>query len=231
LLEGADRVLPPYPPVLSAKAAASLARLGVAVRTGAVVTDIQHDSVTVRTGDRSEQVRTRTVLWGAGVESSPLARRLAAATGAELDRAGRIVVQPDLSLPGRPEIFVIGDMVNYPHQGGRPLPGVAQVAMQQGRYVADLIRRRLRGEPPAKFHYKDPGSMATIGRASAVVDLGWARFGGLLAWWAWLLIHIIFLIEFENRLLVLMQWAWNYFTRNRSARLITGAHWRDPSEP
>jgi NADH dehydrogenase len=231
LLEGADRVLPPYPPVLSAKAAASLARLGVTVRTGAVVTDVQHDSVAVRTGDQTEQVRTHTVLWGAGVEGSPLARKLAAATGAELDRSGRIVVQPDLSLPGRPEIFVIGDMANYPHQGGKPLPGVAQAAMQQGRYVADLIRRRLRGEPPAKFHYKDHGTMATIGRASAVVDLGWARFGGLLAWWAWLLIHIIFLIEFENRLLVLTQWAWNYFTRNRSARLITGRRWRDPGEP
>ncbi len=131
-------------------------------------------------------------------------------------------VAPDLSLPGRPEVFVIGDMANYPHQTGKPLPGVAQVAMQQGRYVAGLIQRRLRGQPALPFHYHDRGSMATIGANSAVADIGWARFNGRLAWLAWLFIHLIFLVEFENQLLVMLQWAWNYFTRNRSARLITG---------
>ena len=222
LLEGADRVLGAYAPSLSRKAAAALARLGVTVELGAVVTDVKADQVTFRRGDKTDVIPTRTVLWAAGVDASPLGKMLAAATGAETDRAGRVVVLPDLSLPGRPEVFVIGDLANYPHQTGKPLAGVAQVAMQQGRYVADLIGRRLRGEPAVRFHYSDHGSMATIGASQAVADLGWTRFNGRLAWLAWLFIHIIFLVEFENRLLVLVQWAWNYFTRNRSARLITG---------
>ncbi len=159
---------------------------------------------------------------GGGRRCVSAGARLAEATGGELDRAGRIVVAPDLSLPRRPEVFVIGDMANYPHQTGKPLPGVAQVAMQQGRYVAGLIRRRLRGEPPPRFHYHDRGSMATIGANSAVADIGWAKFNGYLAWLAWLFVHLIFLVEFENRLLVMVQWGWDYFTRNRSARLITG---------
>jgi NADH dehydrogenase len=223
LLEGTDRILGTYPPKLSAKAVKSLQRLGVTVRLNTLVTDVQADRVTVRTGDHSETIRAHTVLWGAGVEASPLAKALALASDAELDRAGRIIVQPDLTLPGHPEVFVVGDMVNYSYQGGKPLPGVAQVAMQQGRYAADLIQRRLRGAPPVPFHYHDRGSMATIGRAAAVADLGWIAFSGLLAWLAWLFIHILFLIEFENRILVLFQWAWNYFTLNRTARLITGA--------
>ncbi len=222
LLEGADRVLGAYVPSLSRKAAAALGRLGVTVQTGAVVTDVKADQVTFRRGDKTETVAARTVLWAAGVDASPLGKQLAAATGAETDRAGRVTVLPDMSLPGRPEVFVIGDLANYPYQTGKPLPGVAQVAMQQGRYVADSIARRLRGEPPLKFHYKDRGSMATIGASSAVADLGWTRFNGRLAWLAWLFIHLIFLVEFENRLLVLVQWGYNYFTRDRSARLITG---------
>jgi NADH dehydrogenase len=221
LLEGLDRILSTYPPKLSAKAVRSLNRLGVTVRTGTVVTDVQPDRVAVRSGDNTEIIRTRTVLWGAGVQASPLAQELAKATGAEVDRAGRIVVQPDLSLPGRPEVFVIGDMANYPHQGGKPLPGVAQVAIQQGRYVADLIQRRLRGAAAVPFRYHDRGTMATIGRAAAVADLGWIRLSGMIAWLIWLFIHILFLIEFQNRVLVMFQWAWNYFTRNRAARLIT----------
>ena len=163
------------------------------------------------------------MLWGAGVEASPLAKALAQGSGAELDRAGRVVVLPNLTLPGHPEVFVIGDMANYSHQTGKPLPGVAQVAMQQGRYAAESIAGRLGGRPPAPFRYWDKGMMATVGRASAVADLGWLRLSGLLAWLAWLFIHILYLIEFENRVLVLVQWASNYFTRNRSARLITGA--------
>jgi NADH dehydrogenase len=223
LLEGLDRILATYPPKLSAKATQSLARLGVTVRTGAIVTDIQSDRVTFRCGNQIEVVRTHTILWGAGVLGSPLGKALADATGATLDGSGRVVVQPDLSLPGRPEVFVIGDLANYPHQTGQPLPGVAPVAMQQGRYVAEVIVRRVRGEPPpAPFHYKDRGSMATIGRAAAVADLGWVSCWGLPAWLVWLFIHIIYLIQFQNRFLVLTQWAWNYFTRNRSARLITG---------
>jgi NADH dehydrogenase len=224
LVEGLDRVLPPYPPDLSAKAAKQLARLGVTVRTGAIVTDLQPDAVTLRTGGHSERIPARTVLWAAGVTASPLGRSLAQSTGVTLDRAGRVPVQPNLTLAGHPEIFVIGDMAIYLGADGKPLPGVAPVAMQQGRYVANLIRSRLRGRELAPFHYHDRGSMATIGRSAAVADLGWIRFGGFLAWLAWLFVHLIFLIGFQNRFLVLTQWAWNYITRNRSARLVTGGN-------
>ncbi len=229
LVEGTDRVLPPYPPPLSAKAAASLARLGVTVWTGAVVTDLGPDAVTVRRGDHVERIAAHTVLWAAGVQASPLGAALVRQTGASADRAGRVHVNADLTVPGHPEIFVIGDMALLQDPAtGKPLPGVAPVAIQQGRYVAELIGRRLQGQTLPPFRYKDRGSMATIGRAAAVADLGWVRFSGLPAWLAWLFIHILYLIEFENRLLVLMQWAWNYFTRNRSARLVT---WRDPQRP
>jgi NADH:ubiquinone reductase (H+-translocating) len=228
LLEAMDRVLGTYPPKLSQKAERQLERLGVTVWVNTAVTDVGPDRVTVRTGERVEVVRTYTVLWGAGVQASPLAAALAKASGASLDRAGRVVVQPDCSVPGHPEVFVIGDMANYSHQTGKPLPGVAPVAMQQGRYVAELIQARLRGETKPPFHYKDKGSMATIGRAAAVADLGWVWLSGWLAWMAWLFVHILYLIQFDNRVLVLFQWAWNYFTRNRSARLITG---EDPMEP
>jgi NADH dehydrogenase len=224
LVEGLDRVLSTFPPKLSAKAARALTQLGVTVRTGAQVIDIQADQVTLRSGADTEVVRTHTIFWGAGVAASPLARMLADATGAALDRAGRVTVQPDLSLPGHPEVFAIGDMANYPHQTGKPLPGVAPVAMQQGAHVADLIQRRLRGAESIPFVYRDRGNLATIGRAAAVADLGWLRLSGFSAWLIWLFVHILFLIEFQNRLLVLTQWAWNYFTRNRSARLITGEH-------
>jgi NADH dehydrogenase len=222
LLEGTDRVLPPYPPKLSVKAALALARLGVMVRTSAMVTDIHPEQVTVRAVGGTEVLPCHTVLWAVGVQASPLGAILARATGAALDRAGRISVQPDLSLPGHPEIFVIGDLANYTHQDGKPLPGVAPVAMQQGQYVARLIQARLKGHTMPPFHYRDYGNMATIGRNAAVADFGWLRISGYLAWLAWLFIHIIKLIEFENRILVLFQWAWNYVTRNRSARPITG---------
>jgi NADH dehydrogenase len=222
LLEAGERVLPTYPPELSLKAQAALTRLGVGVRTRTAVTEVAPDRVVVRSGEQVETIPTSTVLWGAGVQASPLAGVLARATGAELDRAGRIHVLPDCTLPGHPEIFVLGDMSCFLHQTGKPLPGVAPVAMQQGRYVADLIQRRLAGlSPLPPFRYHDRGNMATIGHASAVADLGWLRLSGYPAWLAWLFVHIIYLIEFENRILVLFQWAWNYFTRNRSARLIT----------
>jgi NADH dehydrogenase len=222
LVECADRVLPVYPSELSAKAALALERIGVTVRTSTVVTAIHVDGVVLQSGDKIEEIATHTVLWGAGVEASPLAKLLAGATAAGIDGAGRIIVEPDLSLPGRSEVFAIGDMTSFAHQTGKPLPGVAQVAMQQGAYVADLVRRRLRGAAPrGPFRYHDKGSMATIGRNVAVADFGWLRFNGRIAWLAWLFIHILYLIAFENRLLVFMQWAWNYFTRNRSARLIT----------
>ena len=155
------------------------------------------------------------------MKASPLGAALAAATGATLDRGGRVVVQPDLTLPGHPEIFVLGDLANYSHQTGSPLPGLAPVAMQQGSYAARLIQARLEGKTLPRFHYKDRGSMATIGRARAVADLGWIYLSGYLAWLAWLFIHLLYIVQFQSRLLVLIQWAVSYFTHGRSARLIT----------
>lgn len=226
LLEGMDRVLPLYPAALSAKAETALARLGVTVRTGAMVTEMEPRSLTVRFGERQESVPTRTVLWAAGVRASPLARSLAAAAGAELDAAGRLVVEPELTLAGHPEVFVIGDLAHFSHQTGGPLAGVAPVAIQQGRYVADLVKRRLRGNVGPPFRYRDRGSMATIGRNAAVVDLGRVRLSGRLGWFIWLFVHLMSLVEFENRFLVLTQWAWNYFKRARPARLITGERYK-----
>ena len=222
LLEGMDRVLPSYPPKLSAKASKALARLGVTVRVNTVVTNIQTENVTIRSGAQIEHIAARTVLWAAGVDASPLGRILATATGASVDRAGRVEVQPDLTLPAHPEIFVIGDLAQFRHQTGTPLPGVAPVAIQQGRYAAALVQQRLRGGTLPPFRYSDHGTMATIGRAAAVADVRGIRLSGHVAWLAWLFVHLLYLVGFQNRLLVLLQWAWSYFTRNRSARLITG---------
>jgi NADH dehydrogenase len=223
LVEAGERILSAYPSELSAKAAESLQRLGVIVRIKTLVTDVRPEHVELKVGGTAERLPTRTVVWAAGVEASPLARLLAEATGASLDRAGRISVEPDLSLPDHPEILVIGDMANYSHQTGQPLPGVAPVAVQQGRYAAKLIAARLRARGLPPFHYHDRGSLATIGRAAAVADFGKLRFSGRLAWWLWLMIHLLNLVNFRNRLLVLVQWGWNYFTYDRAARLITGS--------
>jgi len=222
LVEGVDRVLPSYAPVLSAKAGKSLEHMGVTVRTSARVVDIQPETVSIVQGDAHETIATRTVLWAAGVAASPLGKIVADSTGALLDRQGRLIVEPDLSLAGHPEIFVIGDLAHYKDRQGEPLPGLAPVAMQQGRYLAKVLRRRAQGQPLVPFHYFDRGSMATIGRARAVADVRGFRFSGFFAWIAWLVIHLMFLIQFQNRLLVIMQWAWNYLTRNAPARLITG---------
>ena len=231
LLEGADRVLPPYPAGLSHKAQAALERLGVTVRTGVQVTEIDAERVSVRLEGRVEEIRARTVLWAAGVQASPLARMLGEAAGAEVDRAGRVKVTPSLALPGKAEVLVIGDMAATHDRDGRPLPGVAPVAMQQGRYVARSIIDRLRGRETGPFHYQDKGSMATIGPAAAVAQIGALRFNGYLAWLAWLFVHLLYIAEFDNRLLILIQWAWNYFTRNRGARLITGSIEARPVNP
>ncbi|MFO0839230.1 MAG: NAD(P)/FAD-dependent oxidoreductase [Phycisphaerae bacterium] len=224
LVEGADRVLLSYPPELSEHARQTLTRLGVTVRTGALVTDVREGAVTVRSGDATETIASQTVLWAAGVRASPLGRVLAERLAAPLDRAGRVIVQPDLTIPRHPEIFVLGDLAVYAHQGSQPLPGTCPVAMQQGSYVGRLILDRLehRVAPTTAFHYRHKGDMATIGRAAAVCDFGRVRFTGLIAWLMWLFVHILFLIEFRNRLLVMVQWAWNYFTFDRAARLITG---------
>jgi NADH dehydrogenase len=211
LLEGKDRVLPVYPPDLSEKAAKQLRALGVEVITGAMVTNVDVESV--RVGDTT--IRTRTVLWAAGVQASPLSQTL----GATLDRAGRVLVNDDLTLPNHPEVFVIGDLATLK----TPVPGVAPAAIQEGVHAARNIQRLMRGEKTLPFRYRDKGSLATIGRAAAVADFGRrAHISGFFAWFAWLAVHIFFLIGFRNRVLVILQWAWAYVTYQRGARLITG---------
>jgi NADH:ubiquinone reductase (H+-translocating) len=222
LVEAADRVLPSYPSDLSEHAANALRRLHVTLRAGATVTEIREGAVTLDSKDGKECVAARTVLWAAGVQASRLGQVLSRAAGAQIDRSGRPIVGSDLSLPSHPEILVVGDLANFNHPTGKPLPGVAQVAIQQGRYAARLIQARLRGTTLPAFHYHDKGNMATIGRAAAVVELPWLHFSGYPAWLAWLFIHLLYIVEFQNRLLVMVQWAWNYFSFNRSARLITG---------
>ncbi len=217
LVEAGPRVLASFPEPLPGRAASALARIGVEVRTGALVTRVTPDAVWLG----GEQIRARTVLWAAGVAAAPLTRTL----GVPLDRAGRVLVEPDLSLPGHPEAFAIGDMVAFIGASGHPLPGLAPVAIQQGRAVAANVLRRLRGESTKAFHYRDRGSMATIGRVAAVAVVGRLRLSGLPAWLAWLFVHIMFLIGFRNRFLVLFEWAWAYISWQRGARLITGP-WR-----
>jgi len=215
LLEGQPRVLPPYPEELSAKAQRQLEQLGVEVRSNARVTAI--DESGVRIGD--ETLPARTVVWAAGVQASPLARSL----GVPLDRAGRVIVRPDLTPPGLDDVYVVGDLAAL-EQDGRLVPGVCPAAIQEGRHAAANVLRRLRGEPNAAFRYVDKGSFATIGRGAAVGEMpGGLRFSGLLAWLAWMGIHIFFLIGFRNRALVMFQWAYSYLTFRRGARLITGA--------
>ena len=222
LIEGEDRVLPLFPRDLSAKAEKQLIGLSVRSLTGAKVTDIDTGGVIVNSGGQERRIAARTVLWAAGVRASRLGKVLAERAGAPLDRAGRVVVEPDLSLPGHPEIHVIGDLANFSHQGGQPLPGLAPVAMAQGRYVARLIRRKLRGQPLQPFHYLDKGNLATVGRNKAVAQFGRVHIAGFLAWFVWVFVHLMYLVEFENRLLVFVEWVYNYLTRNRGARLITG---------
>jgi NADH dehydrogenase len=217
-------VLPTFPPDLSHKAERQLVALGVRTRLGARVIQIDSEGVTMQVGDSQERVVARTVLWAAGVRASRLGKVLAQSVGAPLDRAGRVIVEPDLSIPGHPEIHVIGDLASFSHQGGKPLPGVAPVAMQQGRYVARLIRARAAGRAFTKpFHYFNKGNLATVGRNKAVADFGKIHIAGFFAWLTWVFVHLMYLVEFENRLLVLTEWIYNYITRNRGARLITKA--------
>ena len=228
LIEGADRVLPPFPPKLSAKARAGLEKLGVEVRCNTLVSAIEDQLLELRPTDADpsepgERLHAANILWAAGVQASPLGRLLAEVSEAETDRAGRIAVEADCSLAGRPEIFVIGDLASYRHGLERPLPGLAPVAMQQGRYVARLLKRRVSDDTskPKPFRYVDKGNMAVIGRRMAVVDIHGLGFAGGFAWLTWLFVHLMYLAEFQNRVLVLVQWGWSYFTRNRSARLIS----------
>jgi NADH:ubiquinone reductase (H+-translocating) len=214
IVETADRVLTTFPPSLSAKAAHSLERLGVTVLTQRTLTGMDDESVVVD----DERIQARTVVWAAGVTASMLATRLAEASGADLDSAGRISVEPDLTLPGHPEVFALGDMVRV---RDRALPGVAPVAMQQGRYAALVVENRLRGSSTPPFHYHDKGNLATIGRAAAVADIKGLRLSGFLAWLTWLTVHLWYLVGFQNRLVVVIRWSASFATHGRGARLIT----------
>ena len=214
LIEAGPRILPTYPEDLSKSAQKQLEDLGVEVHTSEMVIGIEPTTVITK----SERVSASVILWAAGVAASPLGRAL----GVPTDRAGRVLVQPDLSLPGHPEVFVIGDLAALRDKNGNMLPGVAPVAIQEGKAVAETIAGDLRGEARKEFHYFDKGSLATIGRSAAVAQIGKLHISGVIAWLTWLFVHITYLIGFQNRLLVLIQWAWSYFTYDRGARLITG---------
>jgi NADH dehydrogenase len=214
LVERADRVLTTFPPSLSAKAARSLERLGVTVLASRTVTDLDTDGVVVD----DERIPARTVVWAAGVTASVVATSLAEASGAELDPAGRVVVEPDLTLPGHPEVFALGDMVRFRDQ---VLPGLAPVAMQQGRFAAQVVRNRLRDRATPPFRYRDKGNLATIGRAAAVADIKGLRLSGFLAWLTWLTVHLWYLVGFQNRLVVVIRWSGSFATHGRGTRLIT----------
>jgi len=222
LLEAAPRILTAYPEELSRKAQKFLEDLGITVRAGTAVTDVRDGEVAVKQGERAEVISAQTVLWAAGVQASALGKALARSAGAVLDRSGRVAVQRDFSLESHPEIFVIGDLAAYAPAGEKPLPGLAPAAQQAGRYVARVIESRLAGKTPPQFRYRDRGSMAIVGRATAIADLRGFHLAGFIAWLAWLFVHLMQIVEFENRVLVLIQWGWFYFRRSRAARLITG---------
>ncbi len=227
LVEMADRVLTTFPPSLSRRAARSLEQLGVTPLLSHTVVDVKPRSVRVQAGDgTASTIATHTVVWVAGVHASPLARTLGEASGADVDRAGRVLVEPDLSLPGHPDVLAFGDMVRLRDATtGEPrvLPGLAPVAMQQGRYAGHLIAARLAGRPTRPFRYRDKGALATIGRARAVADIRGLPLSGFPAWLIWLFVHLFYLIGFENRVLVMMRWSYSFFTRGRGTRLITEA--------
>jgi NADH dehydrogenase len=225
LLDGAGRVLPVFPDSLSEAAERSLVRLGVRSRTGVKVTEIDRAGVTLTSSKGEERIAAHTVIWAAGVAVSRFIGVLAQATGARCDKMGRIRVEPDLTVPGHPEIFVVGDAA-YLEWKGSPLPGVAPVAMQQGRYAAHVILERLRGRPLPPFRYLNKGNLAVIGRAAGVADFGRLRFHGFPAWFLWLTVHLMYLAQFRNRILVFVRWGFQYLTFDRGARLITG----DPSK-
>lgn len=221
LAEGAPQILPSYPPDLAKDARRSLEKLGVEVRTNTLVQVVEEDRVQLKTEQGEIELKAGTILWAAGVQASRFGQTLAKHTQAQQDRAGKLIVNPDLSLPGYPEIFVVGDLANYAHQCGKPLPGVAQTAIQEGRYVAALLKARQQGTSLPSFHYHDKGSLAVIGRNAAVAQIGSIHLKGILAWYIWAVVHIMALIGFGNRLLVMTRWAWSYVTRQSGVRLIT----------
>ena len=221
LVEGQNRILPAFDQMLSAKATVSLEELGVEVLSSTMVTSIDRTSITIVMNNKEDRIKTDTVLWAAGVKASSLGKKIVKNILSCLDSSERVIVDSQLALPGHANVFVIGDLANYSHQTGQPLPGLAPVAMQQGKYVAKLIKARLLNKTVRPFRYVDKGNLATIGRSRAVGQIGKLKVSGLFAWLIWLFVHLMYLVGFENRLLVFIQWAWNYFTWNRSARIIT----------
>lgn len=223
LVEMGPRVLAAYPEDLSGKAAETLQRLGVTLRTRTSVTNIEKGLITLSHEGQTEQIPAGTILWAAGVKASPLGQLLCEKTGCQLDRGGRVIVESDLSVSGHPDIFIVGDLANFSHTPDKqPLPGVAPVAMQQGRYMAKLILQRVQGKSVQPFQYINKGNLAVIGINEAIADLHKVHLSGFLAWFIWAFVHIAYLVEFDNKVLVMMQWLWAFFTRRHSARLITG---------
>jgi NADH dehydrogenase len=231
LMEGTPRVLNTFPEDLSAKAEKLVSRLGVEVKKSVLVTCIDAEGVTLKSGDESKSLRAKTVLWAGGVTTNAFGRKLAERTRAETDRSGRIKVNPDLTVPGYPDVFIVGDLAFSLDEDGKPLPGVAQVAIQGGAYAAKTIRDRLKGKKDAKpFHYFNKGDMAVIGRAAAVANIFGFHLAGLFAWLTWLFVHLIYIVEFQSRVLVFVQWGFEYLTFSRGARLITGVAATDSLE-
>lgn len=224
VVDNAPRALSTYPEDLSHKAERSLLKLGVRVRGGVMVTEIDPEGVTLKTKSGSERLPTRTVIWAAGVTVSDFGRQLAKRTGAETDKGGHIKVNPDLTIPNFPDIFVVGDLAFATKADGKPLPGLAQVAMQGGAYAAETIMKRAEGKQQDKpFHYFDKGELAVIGRATAVANIFGVHLSGFIAWLVWLFVHLLYIVQFQSRMLVLIQWGFEYITFSRGARLITGS--------
>jgi NADH dehydrogenase len=222
LVEAGEHILAAYPADLQEKAVERLKKLGVTILTKQAVQGVTQDKVTIAYNEHSQEIATQTILWTAGVKASPLGGILTERTGCPTDKGGRIRVNPDCSVPGHPEIFVIGDLAEFSHtRDGKPLPGLAAVAMQQGQYVARVIRDRLAHQQSPAFRYRDKGNLAIIGRNAAIAQIGHFHLSGFLAWLVWLVVHIYYLVGFDNKVLVTFQWAWNYLTFGRSACLIT----------
>jgi NADH dehydrogenase len=223
-VDGGERPLASYPEDLSRKAEQSLLKLGARVRTGVMVTGVDENGVTLKTKTGSDYIASHTVIWAAGVSASDFGRQLAKRTAAETDKPGRIKVNPDLTIPGYPDIFIVGDLAQCRDEHGKPLPGVAQVAMQGGAYAAKTIVKRIKGERDIKpFHYFNKGDLAVIGRAAAVAQIFGVHLSGFIAWLVWVFIHLLYIVEFQSRIVVLVEWGFLYLTFNRGARLITGS--------